>query len=261
MLTRLNDAPFGIDRLKATGKLSKADYESVFEPLLEQARKDGRRLSMLFELGPDFEGFTAGGAWEDAKMGLRYMRLFDAVAIVSDLTWIRESVTRARFMMPCPVQVFGDQEQEKANDWLRSVPEGAAVSFRLLADAGVMVVEVKQALRAHDFDAMAHTADTWIEAHGALHGIVIHCREFPGWENLHSVLRHVRFVRDHHRKVERVALAADSKLANLAPHIAEHFVQAEVKSFRYDALEAAVAWARGPASPSAAMPVPSERRA
>jgi hypothetical protein len=55
--------------------------------------------------------------------------------------------------------------------------------------------------------------------------------------------------------VKRIALAADSKLASLAPRLAEHFVKAEVKSFRYDALEAAIAWAVGGAgltsSPSA----------
>jgi hypothetical protein len=62
-----------------------------------------------------------------------------------------------------------------------------------------------------------------------------------------SLLRHVRFVRDHHRKVPRVALAADSKLASLAPPLAEHFVQAEVRGFRYDELESAIAWAAGPA--------------
>jgi SpoIIAA-like len=109
----------------------------------------------------------------------------------------------------------------------------------------VMVVEVRQALRAQDFDALALTADTWIEAHGELQGLVIHAREFPGWENLAGLLRHVRFVRDHQRKVERVALAADSKLAGLAPGIAEHFVEAEVKSFAYDELDNAIAWAAG----------------
>ena len=261
MLQKMNDLPAGIDGLKATGKLSKEDYENVFEPLLEQARGNARRLRVLFELGRDFEGFTAGGAWEDAKIGLRYLRLFDACALVTDLTWIRESTKLARFMMPCPVQVFGNQERAKAVDWLRSVPEGSGISFRLLADSGVMVVEVKEALRAHDFDALALTADTWIEAHGKLHGLVIHCHEFPGWENLRSVFRHVRFVREHHRKVERVALAADSKLASLAPHLAEHFVQAEVKSFGYEQLEAAVAWAGGPTERSTGPRVPPERRA
>jgi len=262
MLQKMSDVPFGIDGLEATGKLSKADYEQVFEPLVSEAHRENRRLLVLFELGPDFEGFTAGGAWEDAKMGLRYFRLFDACAVVTDLAWIRETTRLAHFMMPCPVRVFGNQEREQAVAWLGSVPDGSAVSVRLLGDCGVMLVELKEALRAHDFDALALTADAWIEAQGKLHGLVIQCREFPGWENLRSVLRHVRFVRDHHRKIERVALAADSKLASLAPHIAEHFIQAEVKSFGYDEVDAAISWARGPAEQSAASrSASSEKRA
>ncbi len=245
MLERLNDIPRGIDGLKAVGKLSTEDYEQVMTPLLEAARREGRRVRFLYQLGPDFEGFTAGAAWEDAKVGLHYMRLFDACAVVTDLGWIQEATKLVRFMMPCPVRAFGNQERDKAIEWLRSLPQGAAVTQRLLPDAGVIVVEVKQALRAQDFDALALAADTWIEAHGNLQGLVIRAREFPGWENLGSFLRHVRFVRDHHRKVERIALAVDSKLATLAPRIGEHFIHAEVKSFGYDELDAAIAWASG----------------
>ena len=111
----------------------------------------------------------------------------------------------------------------------------------------MIVVEVKEALRAQDFEALALTADTWIAAHGSLRGIVIHAREFPGWENFGALLRHLRFVHDHHRKVERIALAVDGKLAALAPRIGEHFVHAEVKEFGFGDLDAAVAWASGSA--------------
>lgn len=180
------------------------------------------------------------------------MRLFDGCAVVTDLAWIRESTRLAAFLMPCPVRVFSNQERDKAIGWLTSLPEGAAVSPRLLPDLGVIVVEVKQALRAQDFDALAFTADTWIEAHGDLQGLVIHAREFPGWENLGSFFRHMRFIRDHHRKVKRIALAADTKLASLAPSVADHFIQAEVKSFRYDELDTAIAWAAGLSARTAA---------
>ena len=243
MLERLRDLPEAIDGLKAVGKLSKEDYDQVFEPLLDAARREGRRIRFLYQFGPEFEGFTPSGAWEDAKIGLRSMRLFDGCAIVSDLGWIRESAQFVGFLMPCPVRVFGNQERDQAVEWLRSLPESAAVALRLLRDRGVIVVEVKGPLREQDFDALALTADPWIEAHGDLQGLVIHVREFPGWENLGSLLRHVRFVRDHHRKVHRIALAADSKLASLAPRIAEHFLKAEVKSFAYDQLDGAIAWA------------------
>ena len=83
----------------------------------------------------------------------------------------------------------------------------------LAADHRVLVVEVSQPLRAQDFDALSATADAWIDANGELPGIVIHAREFPGWENLGSLIRHLRFVRDHHRRVGRVAPAR-----TLTPH-------------------------------------------
>lgn len=245
MLEKLGNLPSGIDGVRAIGKLSKEDYEQVFVPLLDEARREGRRVRLLYQLGPEFEGFTPEAAWEDAKIGLHSMRLFDGCAVVTDRGWIRESTGLIGFLMPCPVRSFGNRELDEAIDWLISLPEVAAVSVRLLPESGVIVVEVKQALRAQDFDALAFTADDWIEAHGNLQGLVIHAREFPGWENFASLVRHVRFVRDHHRRVRRVALAVDSTLASLAPRIAEHFVQAEVKSFAYDQLDTAITWAGG----------------
>lgn len=112
----------------------------------------------------------------------------------------------------------------------------------------MIVVEIKGALRAQDFDALALTADTWIEAHGALQGIVLHATAFPGWENLGSLLRHARFVRDHHKQAKRIALAADSQLAGVMSHLGEHFVEAEVKAFPFDELQGAIVWAAGDAT-------------
>ena len=249
MLERLKDLPHGIDGVTAVGKVSKEDYEGIFEPLLDEARREGRRIRFLYHFGPDFESFTPGAAWQDAKIGLGSLRLFEGCAIVSDVGWIRESARLVGFLMPCPVKVFGNQERAQAVEWLQSLPEGAGVSHRLLPERGVIVVEVKEALRAQDFDALAATADSWIEAHGELNGIAIHAREFPGWENLGSFLRHVRFIRNHHQKVKRIALAVDGKLASLAPRIGEHFVKAEVKSFGYDDLESAISWASGAQGP------------
>lgn len=253
MLETLKELPEGVDGLRAVGKISAQDYQEVFEPILDRARREGRRLRLLYQFGPDFQGFTPGAAWEDAKLGLRAMRLFDGCAIVADLTWIREAARVAAVLMPCPVHVFPNAELDAAITWLRSLPQGAAVEHRLLSDLGVIVVEVEHPLRAQDFDAVALTADTWIDAHGALQGLVIHARTFPGWENLGGLLRHIRFVRDHHRKIRRIALAADSKLAPIAPRLAEHFVAADVKSFAYDQPDAAIAWASGgPALPRSA---------
>ncbi len=69
--------------------------------------------------------------------------------------------------------------------------EGAALAQRLLPEAGVLVVEPKRPLRAEDFDALAMMVDPWIETHGELRGVVVHAREFPGWETLGAFFRHL----------------------------------------------------------------------
>ncbi len=252
MIEVLKDLPPGVDGVRASGTVSTEDYESVMVPLLEAARRDGRRLRFLYQVGPDFQGFTPGAAWQDIKIGLRTMRLFDACAVVSDIGWIREATRLAAFFLPCPVNVFSIADRPMAADWLRSSPAPATVEQRMVRETGVLVVNVTRPLSTQDFDAIALTADAWIESHGLLRGLVIHTRAIPGWENLGALLDHVRFVREHHRKIARVALAADSKVASIAPRIGEHFVDAEVKVFGYDDLDAAVAWAGSPKGVKAA---------
>ena len=98
MIEKLKDLPAGIDGVRAIGKISKEDYEQVFVPLLDDARREGRHIRFLYQLGPEFEGFTPGAAWEDAKIGLHFLRLFDGCALVTDLAWIRELTRTGRLL-------------------------------------------------------------------------------------------------------------------------------------------------------------------
>ena len=248
MLEKIPDVPSGIDAFRVVGMLTKDDYEQTVEPLLDEARREGRRLRLLLQFGPEFEGFTAGAVWGKTETWLHFpalLRMIDGYAIVSDLRWMREWIHLAGFLVPFPMRVFDNDGRDEALAWLSSLPEGPGVSHRVLAESGVIVVEVSEPLRAQDFDALAATADAWLATHDRLPGVVLHTRGFPGWENIGGLLRHVRFVRDHHRKVRRVALAADTALADLLPRLAEHFVQAELRHFGYDELDDAIAWAAG----------------
>jgi hypothetical protein len=265
MLQRIPGVPQDIDAFTVVGTLTADDYEQTVEPLLDEALRQDRRLRLLLEFGPEFGGFTAGALWgkvETWRHSPTLLRRIDGYALVSDVRWIREGIHLVGFLVSFPLRVFGTDQRDEAIAWLSSLPEGPGVTHRLLTEPGVLVVEVTEPLRAQDFDALAATADTWLATHDALPGVVLHARAFPGWENIDGLLHHIRFVRDHHRKVRRVALAVDSTLADLAPRVAEHFGRAELRHFGYDELDDAVAWAAGPsggrpaASPAEA-PVPS----
>ena len=245
-LKRLTDVPPQIDALTAIGTLTKEDYEQSVEPLFDEARRSGRRIRLLVEIGPEYDGYTAGAAWEKTANAFRnpaLVRLLDGYAVLTDLRWLREWGRLMAFLLPFPLRVFGYSERAAAIAWLSALPEGPGVSHRLLPASGVLVAEVTAPLRAQDFEALAATVDTWLETHDALSGIVVHARAFPGWENVEGMLGHFRLVRDHHREIRRVALAADGALAQLAPRLAEHFVRAEIKRFDYDELDEAVVWA------------------
>ena len=50
------------------------------------------------------------------------------------------------------------------------------------------------------------------------------------------------FVRDHHRKIERIAVATESEVLKLAPRIAEHFAHPAFKVFGSGDTDGALAW-------------------
>jgi hypothetical protein len=109
----------------------------------------------------------------------------------------------------------------------------------------IAILEPHGALSKEDFERAAKAIDPHIEQHGSLKGIVVHIAKFPGWDSFGALASHLRFVKDHQRKVARVALCTDSKLGEVAPRLARHFVKAEVRAFTSAEFDAAKAWAAG----------------
>lgn len=116
------------------------------------------------------------------------------------------------------------------------------LEFELQREKGILILEPKAALCAEDFATLAAAVDSYLEKHGTLEGLMIDAPAFPGWENFAALLSHLRFVRDHHRRIRRVAVVSDSALLAAGPKIASHFVAAELKSFPAAERDAALAW-------------------
>jgi hypothetical protein len=116
------------------------------------------------------------------------------------------------------------------------------IRHELLRERGILVVKPEGALRAEDFGALAGAVDPYLEQHGDLKGLLLDAPSFPGWENFAALLSHLRFVRDHHRRIRRIAVVSDSTFLSVAPKIAGHFVSAELKTFNATDRDAALAW-------------------
>lgn len=120
--------------------------------------------------------------------------------------------------------------------------EESMIDHSLDKQSSVLHVRPTGPLQKQDFDDIARTVDLFIEETGGLVGLILETEHFPGWENLGATMRHLRFVRDHHKKIKRVAVVTNSPLGSVAEHIASHFVSAEIRHFAADQLNAAKTW-------------------
>ena len=242
MLTKMENLPSNIIGIRADGKVTREDYEKILMPLLEEERAKGRRIRFLYQLAGDFSGFTAGALWNDFRVGVKYLRLFERFGVVSDVDWIRSATQIVGALMPCPSKAYRNDELPTAIEWLASEMAESKLKFEL-RNNGVLIIRPDGPLRREDFDQLSEVIDPWIETHDRLHGLVVCIKKFPGWENFGSFVRHIDFVKGHHRKIRRVALVVDGALPDLMAKFASHFVEAEVKHFQIPEENRAIEWA------------------
>ena len=116
------------------------------------------------------------------------------------------------------------------------------IKSELLKDKGVLVVSPVGRLEASDFEHLAEEIDPYIEQNGRLHGLMVRTEFFPGWADFAALISHLKFVRNHQSKIEKVAAVSDSGFLRIIPSVAGHFAKAEVKHFEYHDKDKAVEW-------------------
>lgn len=116
------------------------------------------------------------------------------------------------------------------------------LSARMNEANGVALFELDGPISKSDLKSAMQVVDPWIERKGKLKGLLIYAKSFPGWESLGALSSHLAFIKEHHKKIERVALVTDSVIVGAAEKIACHFANAEIKLFPYKSLEEAKTW-------------------
>ena len=112
----------------------------------------------------------------------------------------------------------------------------------VMLDEKILVITPEGSLEKTDFETLSKEVDPYIEAMGTLNGLMIYSESFPGWENFAAVLSHIKFIKEHHHNIKKVAAVTDSGFLSILPRVAGHFVQAEVKHFPYQDKDAALDW-------------------
>jgi SpoIIAA-like len=122
MVERIPDMPQGTIGFRASGELTRDDYETTLLPPLREAVESEEPIRLLFELGPDFEKFSPGALLADTKtgvtLGLGHLSAWRRTALVTDVEWIRRAVELLGWMTPGELRLFSTEEADEARAWV-----------------------------------------------------------------------------------------------------------------------------------------------
>lgn len=118
MLQKIDTNRIGILAFDAVGKLTDEDYKISLVPAIETYLKTDGPAHLLLRFGPDFEGYSARAAMDDALLGLRHLHDFERIAVVTDHHWIAQGMRMFGPIMSAKIKVFALDETDEALTWV-----------------------------------------------------------------------------------------------------------------------------------------------
>jgi tRNA U38,U39,U40 pseudouridine synthase TruA len=116
------------------------------------------------------------------------------------------------------------------------------LNYELDRAESILIIKPNGPLESMDFEKLAHEVDPYIKENGTLNGLMIYAKSFPGWDSFAAFLAHIKFVKNHHQKIKKIAAVTDGSFLSIMPQVVNHFVHAEVRHFDYDDKDAALNW-------------------
>ena len=156
---------------RLSGKLSHADYQT-FLPSLEKLLDEHNHISVLLEL-VDFHGWDLTAAWDDFRFGIAHPDAFDRIAIVGHGKLQRWMTLMAKPFTSAGVRFFEQEQLGEAWDWLRELPQQAALDQAQPAPYRHILVGVD--FSAHSLRAVRRALDLAKRNGGGIH--LVHALE------------------------------------------------------------------------------------
>ncbi|MCB0942288.1 MAG: STAS/SEC14 domain-containing protein [Mycobacterium sp.] len=100
------------------GHVSKADYETVLIPDVENRLRRHDKVRIYYEIDPEFTGFDPGAIWDDTRFGFRHFNRWERFAVVTDIDWIKQTMKFVGFLMPGDMRAFPISEAASAREWV-----------------------------------------------------------------------------------------------------------------------------------------------
>ncbi|MBT5903371.1 MAG: STAS/SEC14 domain-containing protein [Opitutaceae bacterium] len=107
---------------RATGILSAADYETRFQPKIEELIAQHGKVNIVLHLDEMFEGWDLGAMWDDASFSLKHRHDFNRFAVVGAQAWFKWAMQLGSKFMEGQFMTFAPNDLNGAIAWAKAGP-------------------------------------------------------------------------------------------------------------------------------------------
>jgi SpoIIAA-like len=118
MIEVLSGFPEYVVALRVHDQATDKDNDNVLIPAIQAAFTRDEKISLYYELAPDFDGIDFTAALEDLGVGAAYLSRWTRIAFVGDHKGFISAIELLRFLFPCPVKVFPLDQADAAKTWV-----------------------------------------------------------------------------------------------------------------------------------------------
>ncbi len=117
MITVIPDTPDHVAAFKASGEVTKEDFENLVLPHVEAKVNVFDELNYLLLLNTDVDNFTFGAWIQDVLLGLKNLTKWNRIAIVTDQKGVQNFTDIFSVLMPGEVKSYPCSDLANALFW------------------------------------------------------------------------------------------------------------------------------------------------
>jgi hypothetical protein len=116
MIQVVEGLPDNIVGIVAKGRLTNNDCDTVLKPLFEASRKRHEKVRLITRSAVA----SPGAAWGNLRLAIENAPQWERVAVVTDDSWLRETINALRFLIRAEVRVFSKRDACQGRAWISS---------------------------------------------------------------------------------------------------------------------------------------------
>ncbi len=121
MIELIKELPDYVVGIVARGRVTNEECDNVLRPAMEASLKRYGKIRLYYEIGSRFPG----AGWGDLDIAIDHLPQWERVAVVTNTTWVRQTVNALRFLIASEVRVFTSLEAAEGRVWIAASADDA----------------------------------------------------------------------------------------------------------------------------------------